>query len=388
VIENLYIHGLHHKMDEYIRLDKANRFVYKNPFDAGLDAEAMLGSDQLFDNAFDELDWSTVHYKGSALTDVTIVLDMVSEHWGIAGFSRISENMWRWSIGNLSWTEDGEDVHPYLGCNNDRMTHVAKGVVGIRMDGADNVHFDNLEISDLVEYSELGSNVCGEYWDEDFHGFGGKGHFLQNAPYLYGYTGNMAHGLFTDWARYSLSGEVSIHGLESHTGLVRAVGMYVNTSLDISDVDSLAIYDLTAGSALIEDGADTSALPHPYAPAQAKAFHIIEVEEVSSGYDYFFYSSVVGDADAVHASCLVGADGIDDDWEVELDGNYGECGNAKVMEQLWERANRLTLLGASCGIVVSLALVIVTLVVAMLCYALSGQRKSIVVNGERRYGSF
>jgi len=393
VIENLYIHGLHHKMDEYIRLDKANRFVYKNPFDAGLDAEAMLGSDQLFDNAFDELDWSTVHYKGSALTDVTIVLDMVSEHWGIAGFSRISENMWRWSIGNLSWTEDGEDVHPYLGCNNDRMTHVAKGVVGIRMDGTDNVHFDNLEISDLVEYSELGSNVCGEYWDEDFHGFGGKGHFLQNAPYLYGYTGNMAHGLFTDWARYSLSGEVSIHGLESHTGLVRAVGMYVNTSLDISDVDSLAIYDLTAGSALLET--NTSALAYPYAPAIAKVFHILD--NYSDAYNHTFYSPLIGDPRVVSASCVFGVEGIDDDWDAwSLEFVLGANQDADCT--LFERDDTLF---AAREVVLSSARqsahwLIVMLIGGFACAALSiytlcgqRQRKSLLVaDGQRRYGSF
>ena len=69
------------------------------------------------------------------------------------------------------------------------------GVMGIRMDGADNIEFRGLEIADIREHSKLGSKVCGEYWAQEFTRFMGLGNTLQNAPYLYGYTGNMAHGM-------------------------------------------------------------------------------------------------------------------------------------------------------------------------------------------------
>ena len=58
----------------------------------------------------------------------------------------------------------------YLGCNNDRMSHVPKGLVGIRMDGVESVTFDDLEIGDLHELSPLGSDLCGQYWDGMFCG--------------------------------------------------------------------------------------------------------------------------------------------------------------------------------------------------------------------------
>lgn len=64
------------------------------------------------------------------------------------------------------------------------------------MDGVEDVVFRDLKISDLHEQSQRGSDLCGEYWDEGFTRFIGKGNTLQNAPYLYGYTGNYAHGLF------------------------------------------------------------------------------------------------------------------------------------------------------------------------------------------------
>ena len=68
--------------------------------------------------------------------------------------------------------------------------------MGIRMDGADDVTFNGLEIGDIREHSKLGSTLCGQYWAEEFTQFRGLGNTLQNPPYLYGYTGNMAHGLF------------------------------------------------------------------------------------------------------------------------------------------------------------------------------------------------
>ena len=93
------------------------------------------------------------------------------------------------------------------------------------MDGVGDVSFSNLEIYDLYEGSDLGSELCGEYWDgvhDSFPpGFAGGGHFLQNTPYFYGYTGNRVHGMFTDWANFSFSGNINIHDLTSETGLVR-----------------------------------------------------------------------------------------------------------------------------------------------------------------------
>merc|ERR1712154_7108 len=94
-------------------------------------------------------------------------------------------------------------------------------------------------------------------------------------------------------------------------GLVRAVGMYVNTSLDMSGVDSLSIYDLTAGSALVDT--DTSALKHPYQPAMAKTFHILH--EHADDYGHTYYSPLIGDPRVVSASCVVGVDDIADDWD-------------------------------------------------------------------------
>ena len=51
------------------------------------------------------------------------------------------------------------------------------------MDGVEDVVFTNLKINDLHEKSKRGSDLCSDYWDEDFTSFTGKGHFLQLPPY-------------------------------------------------------------------------------------------------------------------------------------------------------------------------------------------------------------
>ena len=142
-------------------------------------------------------EWRQIQYVGTPLTDAHVALSLAAIDWGQQGMMLMDDEFQRWALGKHEFTAKREG-HPYLGCNNDRMSHVPKGVVGLRMDGVEDVVFSDLQIYDLAEYSDLGSELCGPYWDEKHDKFDGGGHFLQNAPYLYGYTGNMAHGLFLE----------------------------------------------------------------------------------------------------------------------------------------------------------------------------------------------
>ena len=213
-------------MDEYIRMDNGMNSPYQTMFGSSMDARAILG-DQI--EIGQNITWSEVSYVGSALTDAFIALGIATTDWGEAGLLYLEEDkspfqLRKWALGQYEWDDSMDWGHPWLGCNNDRMTHAPKGVMGIRMDGVNDVSFTNLEISDLYEASPLGSELCGEYWECDY-GFGdnfhGGGHFLQNTPYFYGYTGNRVHGIFADWANVSFSGKIDIHDLTSETGLVR-----------------------------------------------------------------------------------------------------------------------------------------------------------------------
>ena len=241
-IENLKIHGLHHKVSvsvktiftsdfiefvffrgdktqEYVRLDNGMTTPFLTMFGAAMDARALLG-DQI--EAGQNMSWIEAHYIGSHLTDAFMAVALSTSDWSemgllyVEGPTMSADKLLEWAVGQYTF----DFANPVLGCNNDRMTHAPKGVLGIRMDGVNDVSFTNLEIADLYEGSPLGSELCGEYWEGDMK-FDGGGHFLQNTPYFYGYTGNRVHGIMMDWANVSFSGQIDIHDLTSETGLVR-----------------------------------------------------------------------------------------------------------------------------------------------------------------------
>merc|ERR550525_1167333 len=302
VIENVRIHGLHHKMMEYVRMDKPQVSLFRNQFNAPLDAARVLG-DQLLDGQ--DLVWAEAHYVGSALTDAEIALSLATDDWGEQGLLVIDSDFSGWAKGEFQWDDESAKDHPQLGCNNDRMAHVPKGVIGVRMDGVEGVSFNNLEISDLTEQSEMGSTVCGVYWDEMFQKFMGGGNTLQNAPYLYGYTGNRVHGIFSDWAQFTLDGEVKITDLECATGMVRGLGLYTHTDLTFGDESTLKIQNMNSGSELYD--VDTDALPHPYGQSKAKPLHVLWTHTDDDEHE--FTTSITGHPADIEISCVYGRDG-------------------------------------------------------------------------------
>ena len=119
------------KTMEYLRLDRKQSAMYRNQFNAPLDAVALLG--EQIEPGYDDIVWSEVEYKGSALTDAEILLSMVTDDWGEQGLIYMTDNFTNWAQGEYSWpaaTAGDEETNvniPYLGCNNDRMAHVPKG---------------------------------------------------------------------------------------------------------------------------------------------------------------------------------------------------------------------------------------------------------------------
>ena len=61
----------------------------------------------------------------------------------------------------------------------------------------------------------------------------GGGHTFQAAPYMYGYTGNMAHGVMADWISLALESAISIHHIYSQTGLARGIGLYTESHVTV-----------------------------------------------------------------------------------------------------------------------------------------------------------
>ena len=232
-------------------MDNNRNSPYQTLFGSEIDARAVLG-DQI--ELGQDIIWSEMSYIGSPLTDAWIALETASDDWGelgliyVEGKSTEPYQFRKWALGQYTWNDS--DTTPALGCNNDRMMHCPKGVMGIRMDGVENVNIHNLEIYDLYEGSGLGSELCGDYWEQTQDAFTGGGHFLQNTPYYYGYTGNRVHGIFTDWANATISGTVDIHHLTSETGLVRGIlDMFVTgTYLKMLNVENVFFQKMLVSS--------------------------------------------------------------------------------------------------------------------------------------------
>ena len=302
VLENVEIHDLTHKTREYLRLDEFSITPYANPYNAALDARSVLGDD-VVNMGYDGIPWPEVDYVGDALIDAHIAMDMVTEDWGEKGLMVIGRQFSDWAQGKHRWSMEDDHFHPFLGCNGDRMTHSAKGIMGIRIDGVDDVSFDSLHIHHLHEQSPMGSTLCTEYWDGNMENFFGTGHFLQKSPYFYGYTGNMVHAIFADFTQFAFSGESRIENLYSDTGLVYAVGAYTSVQIEVNG--QLQISDLGAGTALKD--VDTSLLRPPYHPAISKPFHVIS--EWTKFGNTFESAVVVKPESAIKMRCIYGRDG-------------------------------------------------------------------------------
>merc|ERR550525_1983419 len=300
-IENLKIHDLHHKTMEYVRLDRSGNFTYQNQFAAPLDARAMLG-EQIEDGS--DIVWAETQYVDNALTDALLMLTALTEDWGELGQSLIPDVMIDWVLGEGDWVDDNSWNRPYLGCNVDRMGHIPKGLIGIRMDGVEDVVFENLEIYNLQESSPLGSELCGEYW-ESVTLFEGGGNVFQNTPYYSGYTGNRVHGIFSDWSVYTMKGDINLHDFVSDTGMIRGLGFYTHNEMTWDTESTLTISNFAAGNELTD--VDTSALSHPYANSTSAPVHCVW-KYFQNDYSKTFHSTVTNRPATVDYSCISGRD--------------------------------------------------------------------------------
>ena len=109
-------------------MDSPVNSLYQNMWGGAFDARACLG-DQI--EAGDDLDWTQVSYVGNALMDSFIALGMATTDWGEMGMFYMEgtafgqyDGFGQWTLGQNTFSNF---THPYLGCNNDRMTHVPKG---------------------------------------------------------------------------------------------------------------------------------------------------------------------------------------------------------------------------------------------------------------------
>ena len=168
-------------------------------------------------------------------------------------------------------------------------------------------------------------------------------------------------GIFSDWAEYTMVGDVGIHDITSATGLVRGIGMYTRSRVTFGDSSKLQIYNLSAGYDLY--GQDTNQLNRPYNPSVAKPVHVIWSEDGDYGED--FESAIIGHPETVSFSCIYGRDGMDEaDWiandDVTVDNSDCVARTAIWAQALYNkraRPNRVSFVSAQwlIGAVVTIA---------------------------------
>ena len=116
----------------------------------------------------------------------------------------------------------------------------------------------------------------------------------------------MHKGIFSDWSTFTFEGVTAIHGISSKTGLVRGIGMYVESELEFGDDAKLVVHHLSAGDDLY--GHDTGNMPRPYAPALAEPIHFVK-DWTLPEFNKSFVSSISNEA-TMDFYCIFGRDGV------------------------------------------------------------------------------
>ena len=176
------------------------------------------------------------HYVGNSLTDSYFAMWKLSDDWDLLGQLSLTQkyndtNLASYAFGDIS-------ASPYwrVQCNMDSMSHSGKGILGIRIDGSRDIKISNLKISNLYEYTPIGSTACGEY--DAAMTDGGGGHFRQRLPQQRGFSGNNIQGI----------------AISSSQGVVFENDMILNNfHNDFSKIYGISVW--TANTIMIHDSA-------------------------------------------------------------------------------------------------------------------------------------
>ena len=155
--------------------------IARGPFGDVMDIRKMVDASQveIIETVYGDL--SLLNYVGNVLSDAQIALylygDYVQEETDYAFGSYISPYLLQWAVADYVFHEDDTGgLLPQCGgfvCNGDIMFHTNKGVVGLRVDGIDDVSIDGVIIRKLENLSPPGSFACGNYTGPRDGGIGG-----------------------------------------------------------------------------------------------------------------------------------------------------------------------------------------------------------------------
>merc|ERR1711879_149848 len=100
---------------------------------------------------------------------------------------------------------------------------------------------------------------------------------------------------------------------------------------------NLNLYYLIAGPAMYEQ--DTSLLAHPYAPAEAKPFHVVESWSLDE--EHVFTSKMINVPATLSMSCVFGRDGTKNDMDDLGEIQNRNCDNKQVYRMQQQMISRM-----------------------------------------------
>jgi len=162
---------------------------------------------------------------------------------------------------------------PLLVGSHDPMIHPGKGVMGLRFNGVDFVEMKDVKIENVHSQTDVGSMLGGTYTDV----------VSQQAPYMNGYSMNMANGLSLTFTTNVIMRNVDINKVISNTGLAYGVAAWYETHVDIQGKKGLAISQIHAGRELAPSS-DFRSDSYPNLKPEGCAFRI---------YDDVIYKTVI-----------------------------------------------------------------------------------------------
>jgi len=221
------------------------------------------GSDVVHGFFFETINWKhgnvydeeTGYYLGDAYTDILFAANkfLISEFCPLGPLFYLDGLVeWVWTDDKNLWDDD---IGLQLMCGSDIQSHSAKGAMGIRIDGVQDYHLENIYIHNVVNWGEFGSTACGEYEAITF-AIG----FDTDKDIQYGYTGNNVHGILTDYASGTMK-NIKVAHLKSHRGSANAIALYKGSEVTVRG--SFEINEVVAGSVVNKADALQLTLPNP-----------------------------------------------------------------------------------------------------------------------------
>ena len=255
-LKNVQIHDLKYNGYESVTL-RSSFGQYKSSFAGPFEAKTLFGltsTNELTSDMIGSGSNTAMGYKGSTYYDLLFALYHITDSeyvysddtdltlelqyaFRMVLFIPPTAMYWALNSGEMKqlYSNDDSVANGYV-CAHDNMFHPMKGVNGIRLEGAKNVEIDNLEISNLYNYADLGSEVCDDTTN----------HLPIKTPFVRGYAGNNIDGIDISYAQVTSMSNVNIYNLHSQTGSVS--GIRLNPGADVTFSESIDINNLYAGS--------------------------------------------------------------------------------------------------------------------------------------------